>query len=445
MTNTEVSASNCRPVQIPISDLFLDVENPRHDPVADQKLAIRALMAGNGATKLLKLAEDISKAGPNPAELLIVVPSKLEGKFTVIEGNRRLACLKLLEDPNLIEGSEQRAMRRQLERFSKAPRRPAGESLACVCFDTREDANHWLELRHTGEQNGVGVVRWSAAAAERFKKGQSWIALQVIDFARTKGSLDSAIVGRVNKRITNLARLVNDPDVRDALGIRAVDGAVESTAAKQEVTNALVRVVTDVADPAFTVNRIRSKDDRRAYVEGLISSGAIRRPVANSVTGWRLAAGIPSSGRQRGRPAVTKRKAVIPTGCILRPESKRTRQMGKELKGLDAERFPNAAAVILRVFLELCLDEYIQSHQIRIQSGAELKKKIVAVAGDLEGNCKLTKKQTQSARIAASSRNALFSTVTLNSYVHDISVVPKGSNLRETWDDMETFIEALWS
>lgn len=85
------------------ANLLIDEENPRiSQPNAGQHKAMQALARHQGQ-KLLKLATDIVHYGLNPSELPIVMPFKDElERYVVLEGNRRLAALKALENPELI-------------------------------------------------------------------------------------------------------------------------------------------------------------------------------------------------------------------------------------------------------------------------------------------------------------------------------------------------------
>src|SRR5690606_31229022 len=63
--------------------------------------AIELLMADpEDGKKILRLAEHIAQHGLDPTELQLVTPTDDES-FIVLEGNRRLTALKLLQKPDL--------------------------------------------------------------------------------------------------------------------------------------------------------------------------------------------------------------------------------------------------------------------------------------------------------------------------------------------------------
>ena len=36
------------------------------------------------------------------------------------------------------------------------------KAIPCAVFSTREETHHWIKLKHTGENEGAGVVTWVA-------------------------------------------------------------------------------------------------------------------------------------------------------------------------------------------------------------------------------------------------------------------------------------------
>src|SRR5450755_2716340 len=83
----------------PVASLVLDEQNPRFvRTTRSTRESINALLA-EAPAKLLALAQDIAREGVNPTELPVVVEE--DDNNVVIEGNRRIAALKLLLNPDL--------------------------------------------------------------------------------------------------------------------------------------------------------------------------------------------------------------------------------------------------------------------------------------------------------------------------------------------------------
>ena len=88
-----------------LSELRLDENNYRTGPVSSQRAAIDAIIADQGP-KLVNLAKDILEMrGLSPGEPLWVYRDTASGTYVVVEGNRRVTALKLMDNPLLADGS----------------------------------------------------------------------------------------------------------------------------------------------------------------------------------------------------------------------------------------------------------------------------------------------------------------------------------------------------
>lgn len=89
-------------ISLKISDLNINIGNPRFEPVSTQHEAIEIIIEDQ-KDKIVALVTDILEEGLNPSDLPIVTPDDTqEGKYVVLEGNRRMTALKILLEPNLI-------------------------------------------------------------------------------------------------------------------------------------------------------------------------------------------------------------------------------------------------------------------------------------------------------------------------------------------------------
>lgn len=139
------------------SQTLLDPQNPRlADGTSNDREAINRLLS-EGYNQLLALARDLCDRGEaNPTELPIA--QKDGTKYVVFEGNRRFAALKLVADPRLADDKAHQAAFQRLKDSGKRP----PKTIFCAIAQSREDADPWLTLRHTGANDGVGVRTWSA-------------------------------------------------------------------------------------------------------------------------------------------------------------------------------------------------------------------------------------------------------------------------------------------
>lgn len=153
---------------IALENLLVDLFNPRHVPQSSQRETIATIALEQGV-KLANLAEDIADKGLNPSELPLVVETENKGVYTVVEGNRRVAALKLATSPQLLASIG--LPKNLAERFKSLQSNINAsfpQQVNCAVL-SREDANHWILLKHTGENEGIGVVGWDGRARQRFR------------------------------------------------------------------------------------------------------------------------------------------------------------------------------------------------------------------------------------------------------------------------------------
>lgn len=112
-----------RDEDIPIAKLILDPNNSRHRFQNSQREILHWMTHGTGriGQKLLTLAKDIVVYGLNPAERVMVIPDASNpAEYTVIEGNRRITAVKLLNRPDIAptQDSKQRFKKIRGSHFS---------------------------------------------------------------------------------------------------------------------------------------------------------------------------------------------------------------------------------------------------------------------------------------------------------------------------------------
>ncbi|RJP21524.1 MAG: hypothetical protein C4520_09545 [Candidatus Abyssobacteria bacterium SURF_5] len=440
--------------EIPLANLLLDVENPRHDLVESQKGAIQAML-DDQQDKLLHLAEDIIEAGPNPSEALLVIPHLGNANlYVVLEGNRRITALKILETPAILDGDTPRQLREKFRKLSLLYKRNPVDRIPCAIMQNRKAADRWIRLKHTGENQGRGVVAWGAKEVARFNErlGKKSPALQVVDFVKDKIEAKSDLRKRIEEvSVTNLMRLLKDPYVREFLGIEIAGGEVKSDLLPEETLKGLKKIVIDLADNRINVNDIRSKTDRVDYIE-TFRKGDVPDRSKQSAAQWGLESAKENvfdvkkeTTGKRSKPVYTKRKTLIPSSFIIKIDHPRINSIYRELKKLDLDVYPNAGAIAFRVFFELSIDHHIEKNNLPIHENSTLSKKAEAVMTDLKKKKLLQENQLKPIHVAISSPHSLLSIDTMHAYVHNKHLLPKPRELKQAWDEMQEFVENLWA
>jgi hypothetical protein len=190
--------------------VFLNLQNPRHEPFHSQDEVIDFLCTNE---YVYELAKDLTKVGLNPLELFAFLPSTKGRRKTYIvgEGNRRLCALMLLNDPDLAPPKERKRFRELAANWNPVP------ELFSVVFETQEDVDQWIDRIHGGLQGGIGRKSWNAEQKTRFSGDRKNIVAQkILDYAETRKMISPA--ARKGK-ITTAQRFLSNETFREALGI----------------------------------------------------------------------------------------------------------------------------------------------------------------------------------------------------------------------------------
>jgi len=93
-------------LEIEVDDLLFDHDNPRTGQVASQSEALAAIVRLS-ARNFKNMMQSIKEHGLDPGDSFYLVQEEEEGDgYTVVDGNRRLAALKVLNNPDLLQGTD---------------------------------------------------------------------------------------------------------------------------------------------------------------------------------------------------------------------------------------------------------------------------------------------------------------------------------------------------
>jgi len=349
-------------LDIKLQSLLLDPANPRLPAREGQTAIFADLLKDKSGQQLLRLAKEIvQQGGLSPIDIPYVVYFE-KSLYTVVEGNRRVAALKFLANPDLVKATPLHAGFLELAASFKPP-----SKIMCAVAENLAETRRWIELRHTGPNDGAGVVPWNPAEKARFlassgRPGNK--ALDIVDeflaIYPAKDMTDLVTTVR-DTQLTLLARLVNDPAVRDRLGIMFPDeGGVIAHYDAVTLQPAVKRILSDIKTGAATSRSLNSKEDRAKYLDALgpvLPSASARTPDAARLQPVKL-----SSGAQ-GKKA---RKTTPPVRFLFRELSLaaipgKAGDVLEELKKLDIEKYPNTVAALLRVVVELVVYGYAEA------------------------------------------------------------------------------------
>ncbi|MFZ6681922.1 hypothetical protein [Undibacterium sp. Tian12W] len=438
-------------ITVPITKLTFDLENPRYVPQKNQREALERILLDNTA-KTIALAEHIVSNGQNPIDIVAAIPTG-KNDYVVVEGNRRTAVLKVLNKPVLLDSIPADAgagpFIKKMKSLASKVSKSAISKLQVFVFETREEADVWIQLKHTGENEGAGTVPWDGIQRARFRKGDA--GLNILDFGKANNWFtEEDLTSRGPFPISTLNRVLGDPAIRTALGLTLSGGKLDATVPVDELAKGIKKVVHDLATGKWNVTSLKSKLNRQNYLAQFASKDL---PSKNSaVAPWRVDIDNPpqtptSAPSPKTRNPNRARATLIPSTFVIRTNqtSPRLQKIYQELRRLRVETNPNSVAVLLRVFFELSLDDYIARNSIQLQSKRPtLAEKTKGALDFLKAQGKLDKNQIDLINRFASDdpadRATSTSITTLHAFVHSRHGHPLQSELQLIWDNISSFM-----
>lgn len=439
-----------------ITSLLLDTQNPRHIPIENQKEIIKYMIEKE---KVKELAKDIAEKGMNPLDVIGIVTEN--GKKIVLEGNRRICALKLLNDPSLAPTKHEKYFQKLQQQMAD----PIKE-ITVYQFDTRPESIPWLDTLHTASSS-TSRKAWSPEQKTRFEHGVNGnsshaAALTILDF-----SLQNNLISQdqSKKVITTITRMLSSPEVREAFGITT--GVKERNMliniTLKEFTDIIIQYFTDFEDPNHNIGSRSRKIDRLKYIEYLSQKGKI--PKTRLEKPIELIPGISSTENSTmdisATPSTThKRARRVRTGQIITYDLfisvSKIQSIYLEIKDkLNVYNTPYATATLLRALIEQSCDYFlthtkaIQFHEKEnskvVNEKSVLREKILGIAQYLKRNQYLEEKELamlinecSDKKDGTGTLNLLHSV--LHNYAHNINA----EQIISAHNNLKPFIVAIW-
>jgi len=326
------------------------------------------------------------------------------GHFIAVEGNRRMCALLLLNDPDRAPTPKARIVMREMAKQITLPNK-----IDVVKFGSKEQAKHWVDLRHLGPQSGQGLRTWNSSQKERAANegGANQLALAVLDRAQQGEWLE----GDKPPAITTLTRYLKNREVRAALGLGHHKNLV-FTHDSNEVEAALQQFLRDAmptTDGSLPLVNSRSKDtDRSTYARDLRDRGVSPRTPLKTPA-------VPAAAKPRNKPDTAQRKYLVPTGFVCNAEDRNLRMLFREMQRTPIDQHEFANAYLLRAFVERVMILYLK----KVDRGFTAATNQVLVSRcslKLDPNSSQTK--LKALRTAAFNTDASHSLHTLGAVVH---------------------------
>ena len=441
--------------KVKVTDLFLDPENIRLglELKSSQEALINDLFSNEKAMRVL---ESIASDAFFPDEMPVVI--KEGKKYIVIDGNRRLAALKVLGRPEIVPTKEN-AVRELIKTTG-----PALKEIQVVVAPSRDSVSQFLASKHTQNTRRP----WRPLRQAYFYKAQLESGKTVQDLRNDYPTVDIGKflrlinVHKIAKSITydsdqitkkvhnersfpasTVERLYEDKHVRDFLGFDFDgDGDVQVKIDKKEFEKGFKKVVQDVVEKVVDSRTLNNEKSRKDYIASFSKADIPNKTKAGKV--------LTSKDFKDAVPAVKTRKRtkLAPKDIQFTLQCPGVRRMLTELQGIDYNQFPNASHDLLRSFLECALKSYFDQcgRPVKPTKGkyVYLNDVLVAFKDEMvaEKNIELSQ-VTQ--KIITDTTMTSYSAQALNATNHNPSVFATAKEVEDAWDAMEKLFRYILS
>lgn len=201
--------------KINIEKIINWAENPRHAIGNNETDTLKKLFDAVGIQYMLNLAEDIKEHGLLGNQQIVVVYSENIKKYVVYEGNRRVAAIKLLMNPEGFHFLDKVTIDK-VKRIAKNA--DIIDTLECYVTD-EDEAFFIMERVHSGEDKGRGTKEWGAREKDTFQVRRNNVKnlSYLIDFYVQKyyDGLDITTI----LSFTTIQRIFNNREIRKTIGL----------------------------------------------------------------------------------------------------------------------------------------------------------------------------------------------------------------------------------
>ncbi len=478
-----MSRSSFYPVPgVPVEDLLLDTLNPRIRHGQDQNDCIHRLLRDR--SNFVNLCKDIAARGLTPEHIL--VSKNTEGKWVVRDGNRRVAALKILNDPARVHSDA--ALFSTLTRAISDAVIPS--KVDCLACDDERMILDYLERKHTGANQGIGQRDWSALLKSLFNlqadaRDDNKRAAQLLLWVEERGyGVEDDFP------ITTLQRGLNVQTLA-LLGFEIRNDDLTAALPEHQAYHLAARVVHDVASGEVNVKReveqgsIFTPEAQLAFFTRIrtelgpplativaesmqnpptvASAGRIPQPATSHTVGVSDAPVPPTVSNNMqtpSEPPAGTRRPISPNtapqdrkrlfgpgrnpspGITIPAGETKAQAILVELRKMDTQDTPLATAMLLRALIEASNNQYRATRGLDAIS--TLHQSVANSADHQLQNGLITQAQHDVVMAYTRSQQGMLHIKTLHHYVHRTTNHPTGQGLNALWDEFGCFVRACW-
>lgn len=461
--------------RLSVAGLLLDEVNPRLATNAQRRAQREIVQYLFEHEDAIEVAQSIARNGYFQNEGLLATME--DGHYVVVEGNRRLAALKALHEPEILEGRFRASVQRLLRERGPItiPR-----SVPVTLAPDRASTDRQIAVRHAG----TPVRRWrpenkasfilakleggydapTLTTAFGFSATEIRDAKEIRALATLARSLDLSPELRAQLEspdpqiISTLHRFVDSPPGRAALQMERDESDVfRIRASKTRFLRGFKRLVTDVLTGEQDSRKLNRHEDIESYTRSWDTEEQVPRGRSSLAIGDLVSTDAaphvdptPVPKRERTK---TVDPYVLPRSFTVKFFSApRLVGIRKELVGLKRDDYPNAGAVLLRVFFELMVRDYLErtgemtgivsrlreAKALRPHGQADMSQ----LLGELPRIAKERLERAEAEAITRALRNSKW-LEDFNAFIHRPSDIPTASDLFAFWTRMQPLFHLM--
>lgn len=484
---------------VALAALDLDLNNPRINPAEHQTEALKLILLAESVgdrvgEKVFALAKSICELGStDPSEKLIALANtESPGRYTVLDGNRRVAALRLLTEPAILDrediGIPANLRRRMHALRSQYDVKDVPTTLEISIFPSREAAEPFLALKHTGERDGAGRSSWSAMQQARFEMTGTY---QLLVRLRSDQLLNAETIRQIDSSefaISTFSRVAASSDFSTRFGGRISSDAYDEGNDPTLSTQAWAQVANDTATGAVTSRSHSSTEEIKPYLETInaqivaTTEEAASDPEIDSESptgsGPRAPGGsVPTippdkpaprqappnhgTGASPISPTEGSPQAPVPTATTPRVRAPRVRQYlidkrsplpvtqqkckkihDELMESVKVTEAPYACAFLVRAFVELTSHHYLTHFGLSLPKHAT--DKIQAMAQDLISQPRLGSEPADRKTIGVALNKDASVYDDLSVAAHNVHSNLAPDHVRATWESIQPALRLAW-
>ena len=342
----------------------------------------------------IELLKHIVKYGQlSPLENILLLSHG--NRYIVLEGNRRLFALRLLNQhkPTLQLLDERKQT--QVESIVKG-HKPITEVRA-VIFEHRVDAAPWITLKHASGQGGAAMKPWRAFEKDRDEynrnpdncpKTLAFFYTAINLRGSHKGFAD--VIDRVLENgYTNLERIITSSFFEEMTGITISGTMLRSPYGEKYVHNIVMSICEALANKEANSRDLNKTTGLEKFIRSIVEKHESSKtpnekveldakipqavdkqsnetPQIPSSAGTQTALIEPATKKQQTRTKQNKQKALA--GFTPSNLGDKLNQMVREAQKLTIHNYPEILFATYRILLDLSCDYYVKEKGIDIPS-----------------------------------------------------------------------------